>query len=151
MAAQDEESQVGGWVPPALRQAWGGVWGKCGVTAVSSLSVGYTGQVRLQIWGGQKLQRWHDEGPRGYTVTLPPSSFSTAWRINSEWRVVYVLICVLSVLSGLWFCLMRCSHSGSPPMTPIKREGCPLPATLRHASPASRERGPIIYYLFPSC
>lgn len=62
---------------------------------------------------------------------------------------VCVNIPLRSFLSGL--CLMWCSHSGSLSSTPIKREGCPLPATLRHASPASRERGPIIYYLFPSC
>lgn len=61
-----------------------GVRGKCGVSAVNSLSVSYTGQVGVQIWGGQKLQRWHDEGPRGYTVTPAPSSFSPARRVNSE-------------------------------------------------------------------
>lgn len=54
----------------------------------------------MQIWGGQKLQRWHDEGPRGYTVTPAPSSSSPAWRVNSERGWVCVLICVFS-LRGL--------------------------------------------------
>lgn len=46
----------------------------------------------VQIWGGQKLLRWHDEGPRGYTVTPAPSSSSPACRV---W--VCVLICVFSL------------------------------------------------------
>lgn len=30
----------------------------------------YTGQVGLQIWEGEKLQWWHDEGHEGYAVTV---------------------------------------------------------------------------------
>lgn len=114
-----------------------GVWGKRGVNAVNSLSVSYTGQVGVQIWGGQKLQRWHDEGPRGYTVIAEPSSSSPAWHVNSERGCVCWFVCFLSGV-----CLLWCSHSGSLPLTSIKREWCPLPATLRHASSVSGERGP---------
>lgn len=127
-----------------------GVRGKRGVSAVNSLSVSYTGWVGVQIWGGQKLQRWHDEGPRGYTVTPAPSSFSPERRVNSERSRVCVCVCAdLCFLSGV--CLLWCSHSGSLPLTSLKREWCPLPATLRHASRVSGEKGLIIYYLFPSC
>lgn len=76
-----------------------GVRGKRGVSAVNSLSVSYTGRVGVQIWGGQKLERWHDEGPRGYTVTPAPSSSSPTRCVNSErgWVCVCVLICVFSL------------------------------------------------------
>lgn len=91
----------------------------------------------MQIWGGQKLQRWHDEGPRGYTVIAAPSSSSPAWHVNSERGCVCWFVCFLSGV-----CLLWCSHSGSLPLTSIKREWCPLPATLRHASSVSGERRP---------
>lgn len=91
----------------------------------------------MQIWGGQKLQRWHDEGPRGYTVIAEPSSFSCLACKLWERLCVCWFVCFLSGV-----CLLWCSHSGSLPLTSIKREWCPLPATLRHASSVSGERGP---------
>lgn len=91
----------------------------------------------MQIWGGQKLQWWHDEGPQGYTVIAEPSSSSPAWHVNSERGCVCWFVCFLSGV-----CLLWCSHSGSLLLTSIKREWCPLPATLRHASSVSGEMGP---------
>lgn len=128
-----------------------GAWGKCGVMAVSSLSV-------IQAkWDCryEKGRNCSDDMMRDTRVTQSPSSFSAARPINSVTSSVCVFVCanipLSRFLSGLCPCVMWCSHSGGLSTTPIKREGCPLPYTLRHASPASRERGPIIYYLFPSC
>lgn len=43
------------------------------------------------------------------------------------WRPEYVLICALGLSEG--------PTVEAPPLTPVKREGCPLPAALRRARP----------------
>lgn len=106
-------------------------------------SLSYTGQVGLQIWGGQKLQRWHDGGPGGYTVTLPPSSFSIAWRINRVWRAVCVFVCKHSFKE---FSLRTPSYVTLPQWTPVhdpyKKRGMPTSCYPQACQSCLKGEGP---------